>query len=112
MKLAPDNFRSWQLRRRQLPARLFGAALAGAALASPLAVMAAERPLLTISTNNTPLDRKALQALSEEAGRRAGIDLKFVSLPSERSLVAAAMVAYGLATALAVGLTRWQPRPA
>ena len=27
---------------------------------------------LTISTNNTPLDRKALQALSEEACRRAG----------------------------------------
>lgn len=89
MKLAPDKTRSWRLRRRQVPARFFGAALAGAVLATPLAVMAAERPLLTISTNNTPLDRKALQALSEEACRRAGIDIKFVSLPSERSLVAA-----------------------
>ena len=89
MKLAPDNTRSWRLRRRQVPARLFGAAMAGVALAMPLAALADDRPLLTISTNNTPLDRKALQALSEEAGRRAGIDVKFVSLPSERSLVAA-----------------------
>ena len=71
MKLAPDNTRSWRLRRWQVPARLFGVALAGALLAMPLAALASDRSLLTISTNNTLLDRKALQALSEEAGRRA-----------------------------------------
>jgi polar amino acid transport system substrate-binding protein len=46
-------------------------------------------PTLTISTNNTPLDRQALRLLSEEAFRRAGLELKLVSLPSARSLVAA-----------------------
>lgn len=89
MQLAPDNTPSWRLRRRHVPAGLLGAALAAAALTSPPSAAAAERPLLTISTNNTPLDRKALQTLSEEACRRAGIDIKFVTLPSERSLVAA-----------------------
>lgn len=44
---------------------------------------------LTISTNNTPLDRQALQLLSEEAFRRAGLALQLVSLPSARSLQAA-----------------------
>ena len=48
----------------------------------------AESPVLTltISTNNTPHDRKALQALSAEAFRRAGVEFKLISLPSERSL--------------------------
>lgn len=41
---------------------------------------------LTISTNNTPLDRQALLDLSKEAGRRIGVDFRLVSLPSERSL--------------------------
>lgn len=44
---------------------------------------------ITISTNNTPLDRKALQLLSQEAFQRLGIELKLVNLPSERSLHAA-----------------------
>ena len=43
---------------------------------------------LTVSTNNTPLDRKALQQISQEAFRRAGLEFKLVSLPSERSLSA------------------------
>jgi polar amino acid transport system substrate-binding protein len=46
----------------------------------------AEVPVITVSTNNTPLDRKALQDLSQEAFRRIGIEFKLVSLPSERSL--------------------------
>lgn len=44
---------------------------------------------LTLSTNNTPLDRKALALLSQEAFRRIGVGFKLVSLPSERSLQAA-----------------------
>ncbi len=50
------------------------------------AFAAADTPTLTVSTNNTPLDRKALQELSQEAFRRIGVDFKLVSLPSERSL--------------------------
>lgn len=46
-------------------------------------------PILTISTNNTPADRKALQLLGDEALRRAGLVLRLVSLPSQRSLFAA-----------------------
>lgn len=49
----------------------------------------ADGPVLTISTNNTPLDRKALEQLGHECFRRAGLDVKVISLPSERSLVAA-----------------------
>lgn len=49
----------------------------------------AQAPTLTISTNNTPLDRRALQDLSQEAFRRAGVELRLVNLPSERSLHAA-----------------------
>jgi polar amino acid transport system substrate-binding protein len=49
----------------------------------------AELPVITVSTNNTPLDRKALQVLSQEALRRIGVDFRLVSLPSERSLLAA-----------------------
>lgn len=44
---------------------------------------------VTVSTNNTPLDRKALQLIGQEAFRRLGMEFKLVSLPSERSLVAA-----------------------
>jgi polar amino acid transport system substrate-binding protein len=42
--------------------------------------------MITVSTNNTPLDRQALHDLSKEAFRRIGVDFKLVSLPSERSL--------------------------
>lgn len=52
-------------------------------------VAAEARPTLTIGTNNTPADRRALQALGEEACRRAGVTLRLASLPSERSLFAA-----------------------
>lgn len=46
----------------------------------------AEMPTITVSTNNTPMDRKALEQLSQEAFRRIGVSFKLVSLPSERSL--------------------------
>lgn len=59
---------------------LFMAALLAALAGSPRA------ETLTISTNNTPLDRQALHDLSKEAFRRIGVELKLVSLPSERSL--------------------------
>ena len=49
----------------------------------------AETPVITVSTNNTPMDRKALLQLSQEAFRRAGAEFKLVSLPSERSLKSA-----------------------
>jgi polar amino acid transport system substrate-binding protein len=54
-----------------------------------LSAMAQLPTSLTISTNNTPLDRKALAQLAEEACKRIGVGFKLVSLPSERSLVAA-----------------------
>lgn len=41
---------------------------------------------LVVSTNNTPLDRAALEALSLEAGRRAGVEFRLVGNPSERGL--------------------------
>lgn len=46
----------------------------------------AENLALTISTNNTPQDRKALELLSKEAFRRVGLTIKLDSNPSERSL--------------------------
>lgn len=46
----------------------------------------AEAPSLTISTNNTPQDRKVLALLSNEAFRRAGLILKLDNNPSARSL--------------------------
>jgi polar amino acid transport system substrate-binding protein len=49
----------------------------------------AESQTITVSTNNTPLDKKALEAISETAFRRLGMDFKLVSLPSERSLTSA-----------------------
>ena len=63
--------------------------LAGLLLVFGLAPAVAGSPTLTLSTNNTPLDRKALEQLSQESLRRIGVDLKLVSLPSERSLTAA-----------------------
>jgi polar amino acid transport system substrate-binding protein len=54
-----------------------------------LSAMAQLPTSLTISTNNTPLDRKALAQLAEEACKRIGVGFKLVSLPSERSLLAA-----------------------
>jgi polar amino acid transport system substrate-binding protein len=91
MKPALDDLRARPLSRRQVGAMLlaYGATASSLALIPLQAAQAADRPVLTVSTNNTPLDRKALQALSEEAFRRAGVQLRLVSLPSERSLVAA-----------------------
>lgn len=63
--------------------------LAGLLLVFGLAPAVAGNPTLTLSTNNTPLDRKALEQLSQESLRRIGVNLKLVSLPSERSLTAA-----------------------
>jgi polar amino acid transport system substrate-binding protein len=56
---------------------------------SMTSVAFAGTPTITISSNNTPLDRKALSAISEEIFRRVGVEFKLVSLPSERSLVSA-----------------------
>jgi polar amino acid transport system substrate-binding protein len=50
---------------------------------------AGARPLLTISTNNTPSDRKALEQLATEAFRRLDLGVQIVNNPSERSLVLA-----------------------
>ena len=58
-------------------------------IASCLVPAHAAAPAITVSTNNTPLDRKALQALGQEAFRRVGVEFRLVGLPSERSLYAA-----------------------
>jgi polar amino acid transport system substrate-binding protein len=55
-------------------------------LLSLLGAASADSQTITVSTNNTPLDRKALQQLSQEAFRRIGAHFNLVSLPSERSL--------------------------
>lgn len=47
------------------------------------------QPVLTLSTNNTPLDRQALERMSAEAFKRLGLGVRFVTHPSERSLVLA-----------------------
>lgn len=44
---------------------------------------------LTVSTNNTPLDRKVLQDVGQEALRRLNLTMDLVTLPSARSLAAA-----------------------
>lgn len=44
---------------------------------------------ITVSTNNTPIDRQVLEAISREALQRLGIALKVVNQPSERSLQSA-----------------------
>jgi len=46
----------------------------------------ADETHLVISTNNTPLDRKALERLSQAAAQRIGVNIHLVSNPSERSL--------------------------
>lgn len=63
--------------------------LAGWLLSLPVAGAWAQSATLSISTDNTPADRRVLQRLGEEALRRAGFGLRLLSLPSERSLVAA-----------------------
>lgn len=49
----------------------------------------ADVPTIVVSSNNTPLDRKVLEQVSQEAFRRLGMALKVTSLPSERSLLSA-----------------------
>lgn len=46
----------------------------------------AQVPTLTISSNNTPLDRRVVHDVSREALRRLGYQFNFVRHPSERSL--------------------------
>lgn len=46
-------------------------------------------PRITVSTNNTPQDRMTLQVVGQKAFQRLGLELELVSLPSQRSLVAA-----------------------
>ncbi len=45
-----------------------------------------QAPTLTISSNNTPLDRRLVNDVSKEALRRLGYQLNLVRHPSERSL--------------------------
>lgn len=64
------------------------------AIALTLALLAfvaapARAQTLTVSTNNTPLDRQALQDIGKEALRRLNLNLELVTLPSARSLAAA-----------------------
>jgi polar amino acid transport system substrate-binding protein len=54
-----------------------------------VACATAQSQTITVSTNNTPLDRKLLEAISQAAFRRIGMDFRLVSLPSERSLTSA-----------------------
>lgn len=49
----------------------------------------AESQTIVVSSNNTPMDRKVLEQVSQEAFRRIGVTFKLTSLPSERSLLAA-----------------------
>ncbi|MCB1739887.1 MAG: transporter substrate-binding domain-containing protein [Gammaproteobacteria bacterium] len=42
--------------------------------------------MVTVSTNNTPLDRRVLEVVASEALQRLGYGLEVISLPSERSL--------------------------
>jgi polar amino acid transport system substrate-binding protein len=68
--------------RRQLSVTSLGCLL-------PAAGSRAQAIQLTLSTNNTARDRRILELVSQEAARRLGWTLSIVSLPSERSLVAA-----------------------
>jgi polar amino acid transport system substrate-binding protein len=63
--------------------------IAALLLACWIGAVAAEDPGLVVSTNNTPMDRKVLEKVSQEAFRRLGMDFRTISLPSERSLVSA-----------------------
>lgn len=58
----------------------------GALLWALVGMASANGPTLTISSNNTPQDRKALMLLSKEAFRRADLQVQFDSNPSSRSL--------------------------
>jgi len=49
----------------------------------------AQTTSITVSSNNTPGDRKALEEISKEAFQRIGVKFNLVSLPSERSLQSA-----------------------
>ena len=44
---------------------------------------------ITISSNNTPIDRQVLEAITREALQRLGFGLRLVNQPSERSLQSA-----------------------
>lgn len=52
-------------------------------------VAAAQERTITVSTNNTPNDRRLLQGVSEQAFSNIGYTFELVSLPSERSLQSA-----------------------
>jgi polar amino acid transport system substrate-binding protein len=52
----------------------------------PMYLAMAQAQTLTVSTNNTPMDRKVLEQVGLEALHRIGANFKLVSLPSERSL--------------------------
>ena len=58
-------------------------------MAAGVATASADEQTLVISSNNTPLDRKVLEQVSQEAFRRLGMAFKMTSLPSERSLTSA-----------------------
>jgi len=64
---------------------LFQAAAVMALAASPAFANCA----ITVSSNNTPADKKVLSAVSEAAFERLGCTFKLLQLPSERSLKSA-----------------------
>jgi len=68
------------MNRRSLPLVL---------LALGVGAACAESQTIVVSSNNTPMDRKVLEQVSQEAFRRIGVAFKLTSLPSERSLLAA-----------------------
>lgn len=59
------------------------------ALALMLHPVAAYSETITVSTNNTPLDRKVLHAVADEAFQRIGKEFNLISMPSGRSLQSA-----------------------
>ncbi|MCB1773709.1 MAG: transporter substrate-binding domain-containing protein [Gammaproteobacteria bacterium] len=63
---------------------LFSRAMLLVLLSMATTVFAGER--ITVSTNNTPLDREVLLAVSREALGRLDVSFELINLPSERSL--------------------------
>ncbi|MCB1908956.1 MAG: transporter substrate-binding domain-containing protein [Rhodocyclaceae bacterium] len=60
-----------------------------ASLIATLAIglgLAHAQQMVTVSTNNTPIDRQVLEAITREALKRLGLGFRLINQPSERSL--------------------------
>lgn len=79
---------TWR-RRQALVAALLAPWITRLAQAQASSAASGAATHLTISTDNTPLDRRALEDLSREALRRLGLTVSVTRLPSERSLYSA-----------------------